>query len=507
MAVSASAPVAREAIQAAILSALEKDRGIANTEGFKVKGTPVDQAEIIGLLKSLESREIVTYEAIEDEWLELTEEGADIADHGSYEARVFHAVPSGNEPISVPDLKEKLGQIAQFGQGRAIKNKWIKKEGAGFVKAVEKIDDESQKLLQRIRSERKHSDEKVVKELKKQKHVTPIKSLSYSVKKGVKFTTDVRKEDTDVTEEMLKSGDWKNATFKKYNFNAEGVQPRCGSLHPLLKVREEYRQIFLELGFSEMPTAKYVESSFWNFDALFQPQQHPARDAHDTFFLSDPATSDRFPKDYLERVKKVHSEGGYGSIGYGYDWQQKEAEKLLLRTHTTAISSKMLYDLAQEYKRTGVWRDVKWFSIDKVFRNETLDATHLAEFHQVEGVVAGKGLTLGDLIGTLHNFFKKLGIEKMRFKPAYNPYTEPSMEIFAWHDGLARWVEIGNSGMFRPEMLLPMGLPEDVSVIAWGLSTERPTMIKTGVDNIRKLAGHKCDLAFLNRDPIARLDK
>ncbi|KAJ3173627.1 hypothetical protein HDU88_002715 [Geranomyces variabilis] len=498
----------KEQLQALLLGLVAKDGEIKNTHGLALGSNPVEQTDIIGVLKSLESREIIKYETITREGLELTAEGSDIADNGSYEARVFGAVPASGG-ISIPDLKTTLGAVAQFGQGRAIKNKWVKKDGADLVRATTSIVDESQNILKAIRADghAANADEKTIKELKKQKVVQTVKTVSYRVMKGAHFTTDVKKEETDVTEEMLKSGDWKTATFKKYNFNAEGVQPRSGSLHPLLKVREEYRQIFLELGFSEMPTANYVESSFWNFDALFQPQQHPARDAHDTFFLSDPATSDRFPKDYMERVKQVHSHGGYGSIGYGYDWKQAEAEKLLLRTHTTAVSSYMLYKLAQDYKKTGVWKSVKWFSIDKVFRNETLDATHLAEFHQVEGVVAGKGLTLGDLIGTLHNFFKKLGIQKLRFKPAYNPYTEPSMEIFAWHDGLDRWVEIGNSGMFRPEMLLPMGLPEDVSVIAWGLSTERPTMIKCGIDNIRKLAGHKCDLAFLNRDPIARLDK
>jgi phenylalanyl-tRNA synthetase alpha chain len=176
---------------------------------------------------------------------------------------------------------------------------------------------------------------------------------------------------------------------------------------------------------------------------------------------------------------------------------------MVLRTHTTAISSNLLYQLAQQKE----FKPVKWFSIDRVFRNETLDATHLAEFHQIEGVVADRGLTLGDLMGVLHNFFKKLGIKKLRFKPAYNPYTEPSLEIFAWHEGLNKYVEVGNSGMFRPEMLLPMGLPEDVQVIAWGLSTERPTMIKYGLNNIRELVGHKLDLEMVARNAICRLDK
>jgi phenylalanyl-tRNA synthetase alpha chain len=195
--------------------------------------------------------------------------------------------------------------------------------------------------------------------------------------------------------------------------------------------------------------------------------------------------------------------GGYGSLGYGYDWKYEEAEKLILRTHTTAVSSRMLYQLAQEPE----FRPVKYFSIDRVFRNETVDATHLAEFHQIEGLVADRGLALGDLIGMLHGFFKKLGIEKLRFKPAYNPYTEPSMEIFSYHEGLKKWVEVGNSGMFRPEMLRPLGLPEDVRVIAWGLSLERPTMIKYGISNIRELVGHKVDLEMCMKNAFCRLNK
>ncbi|NXW73846.1 SYFA ligase, partial [Hirundo rustica] len=198
--------------------------------------------------------------------------------------------------------------------------------------------------------------------------------------------------------------------------------------------------------FTEMPTDNFVESSFWNFDALFQPQQHPARDQHDTFFLLDPAEAPQLPPGYSSKVKKVHSQGGYGSQGYRYEWKVEEARKNLLRTHTTSASARALFRLAQQEKFTPV----KYFSIDRVFRNESLDATHLAEFHQVEGVVADRGLTLGHLMGTLRQFFTKLGISQLRFKPAYNPYTEPSMEVFSYHEGLKKWVEVGNSGVFRP---------------------------------------------------------
>jgi phenylalanyl-tRNA synthetase alpha chain len=263
-------------------------------------------------------------------------------------------------------------------------------------------------------------------------------------------------------------------------------------------VRSAFREIFLEMGFEEMPTNSFVESSFWNFDTLFQPQQHPARDAHDTFFLSDPASMLAWPKDYLQRVHDMHENGGLGSIGWRYGWKLDEAKKNILRTHTTSVSSRMLYKLGQQKSFTPK----KYFSIDRVFRNETLDATHLAEFHQIEGLVADYDLTLADLIGVITQFFQKWGLTQLRFKPAYNPYTEPSMEIFAFHPGLKKWIEIGNSGMFRPEMLLPMGLDPNIKVLAWGLSLERPTMIRYGVKNIRDLVGHKCSLDFMRTNPI-----
>ena len=160
----------------------------------------------------------------------------------------------------------------------------------------------------------------------------------------------------------------------------------------------------------------------------------------------------------------------------------------------------MLYDIAQ----TG-FKPARMFSIDRVFRNEAVDRTHLAEFHQVEGVICDKDLTLGDLIGVLYQFFERLGMTQLRFKPAFNPYTEPSMEIFAFHPMLDKWVEVGNSGMFRPEMLEPMGLPEDVNVIAWGLSLERPTMIMYGIDNIRDLFGSKMQITSVKNNPICTI--
>jgi len=208
----------------------------------------------------------------------------------------------------------------------------------------------------------------------------------------------------------------------------------------------------------------------------------------------------KLPPAYLKKVKQVHEKGGFGSIGYRTPWSEKEAHKLCLRTHTTAISAQVLYELGKK-----PFKPKRYFSIDRVFRNETLDKSHLAEFHQIEGFVADYNLNLGHLLGMCREFFSKVGISNVRFKPAYNPYTEPSMEIFGYSEPLKKWMEVGNSGIFRPEMLRPMGIPEDVKVIAWGFGLERQMMLMFNVDNIRDLMGPKVKVNTVRNAPIVRI--
>lgn len=466
-----------------------------------------DHQTVVGAVKSLQGLgDVITVEQQKNKYWELTEEGVDVADNGSHEALLFSAIPL--EGIIQQQLMRTV-RNSKIGFSKAMSSGWIQidKRAEGGPKVFRKVNsivDEVQNNLLKIRDNKINEvPENLKQDLKRRKLLQEVIIKSYRIGKGPDFSTSLVKQDTDLTAEMMTSGSWKEKQFKPYNFKALGIPRDSGHRHPLMKVRAEFRQIFLEMGFSEMPTNNYVESSFWNFDALFQPQQHPARDSHDTFFVSDPLLAKSFPMDYLEKVKNVHSKGGYGSQGYQYDWKIEEAQKNLLRTHTTANTARMLQKLALQEKFTPV----KYFSIDKVFRNETLDATHLAEFHQVEGLVADYNVTLGDLMGTIQQFFSKLGITKLRFKPAYNPYTEPSMEVFSYHEGLKKWVEVGNSGMFRAELLLPMGLPEDVRVLGWGLSLERPTMIKYKIDNIRELVGHKLNLHMVNSNPICRLEK
>lgn len=481
----------------AILGHLEKNDEISDSGDFASQ-SGIDHNEIVNIIKSLHGFRLVDAQDIKREKWVLTDEGKLYAAAGSPEVQLFLAVPP--EGISREELQRKVDpSVYKIGCSQAIKNKWLEIGKQQVSRKVQQVEDTAKDLLTRIQNEEALSQADID-ALKRRKLIAPQTWKGYSVRKGPNYAPKRKKVATDLTRENLQRGDWKELEFKEYNFNAKGQPAEGGHLHPLLKVRRQLQMIFLQMGFEEMPTNNFVESSFWNFDALFQPQQHPARDSHDTFFLQAPSTTKMLPEDYVERVKHVHEHGGYGSRGYGYDWKREEANKNLLRTHTTAVSSRMLYLLAQK-----PFAPKKYYSIDRVFRNEAVDRTHLAEFHQIEGLVCDRGLTLGDLIGVLQDFFSRLGMSQLRFKPAYNPYTEPSMEIFSYHEGLKKWVEIGNSGMFRPEMLLPMGLPEDVRVIAWGLSLERPTMILYGVDNIRDLFGHKVDLGLIKRNPICRL--
>lgn len=199
---------------------------------------------------------------------------------------------------------------------------WILMDKSGakplIKRKVDAIVDTVQNHLKEIASGAEHSITDAIRnDYKKRKLLTEVITKSFVVSKGPEFSLQLKKLEADLTADMLANGLWNTLQFKAYNFDALGAPPERGHLHPLLKVRTEFRQIFLEMGFSEMPTNNFVESSFWNFDALFQPQQHPARDAHDTFFITQPDKSSKFPEEYLNRVKQVHSNGGYGSMGYG----------------------------------------------------------------------------------------------------------------------------------------------------------------------------------------------
>ncbi len=279
---------------------------------------------------------------------------------------------------------------------------------------------------------------------------------------------------TSLTSELILSGQWRQVDLKPYDIHAEVPDLAYGRPTILTQCIQRIRDIFLNMGFDEM-SGYMVESAFWNFDALFTPQDHPAREVQDTFYLANPQTLP-LPKDaaLVQRVKQVHE------ANYGGQWTEAEASRAILRAHTTTSTARRLHQLQGQ--------GGKYFSIDRVFRNETVDRTHLAEFHQIEGVVVGELLSVRTLMGYLTYFYERLGFKDLKFKPTYNPYTEPSLEVFAYHSPSDRYIEVGNSGLFRQEMLEPLGCGEKATV-AWGLGLERIAMLLYGVEKLSDLIG------------------
>lgn len=521
--------MADDEIRGKILAILDKSTEPISTLDL-AKQLSVDRQTIDGAISSIISKTSPTFlkrEPREYKKFDLTQEGQVILENGSHEARIYKIVKSSQDGIDQPTLMKSLNEgsgtpMAKAGCNKAMSNGWITmdKETKKFKPVRETIDDSVHDLIKSINSLSLSDgaptgpaiDTKVIADLKKRKLITESPIKFYIITKGPDFATTIEEPEVELTTDLLKSGDWRSKKFKELNFDALGRTAERGHLHSLMKIKESVQQTFQDMGFAEMPTNKFVESSFWCFDTLVVPQAHPARDSQDTFFVSNPETCHPISDEELvRRVREAHhgTEDGSWPKGYQYVWSDKESYRNVLRTHTTAITARMLYKIAQDHKNSGgPFKPAKLFSIDRVFRNETLDQTHLAEFHQVEGVIVAEGLSLSNLKGVLAAFFERLGVtqdKELRFKSAYNPYTEPSMEIFGYHSGLGKYIELGNSGMFRPEMLTALGLPESVSAIAWGLSLERPAMIKYKIDNIRDLVGHKVDLKMVHSSPLCIL--
>lgn len=263
-----------------------------------------------------------------------------------------------------------------------------------------------------------------------------------------------------------------------FNLNIRGPDSEAGKAHPMSQFSLKVKEIMTELGFEEMD-GNILESSFWNFDALFQPQDHPARELADTFYV-DKKSKLPEDKELVQRVKKSHEEG------WGYSWSEEIAEKTVLRTHTTCLSARYLAKIKDKKPR-------KYFAVGRVFRNEATDYNHLAEFHQIEGIVVWEKATFRDLLGVLKEIYKKLGFEKIRFRPSYFPYTEPSLEVEVFYEDRKQWMELGGAGIFRPEVSIPLcGV---YPVLAWGLSLERPLMLALDLKDVREF--YKNDLDFL----------
>ena len=301
-----------------------------------------------------------------------------------------------------------------------------------------------------------------------------------------------RKQVNQLTSDMLIDGTWRQMDIRPYDVRLPAAVRYPGKEHPFGRLIQRARRAFLEMGFEEV-TSPYVESSFWDFDALFQPQDHPARDMQDTFYVARPAQTELPDEAIVSEVAATHEHGGRtGSLGWQYRWSRQLAAKPVLRTHTTAASIRAIAENPKGPRKV--------FAVGPVFRRETVDYKHLPVFHQIEGIIIDKQASLVGLLGTLAQFYRKMGIDRVTFRPGFFPYTEPSVEIFIWNDERSDWFEMGGSGIFRPEVTLPFGCTEPV--LAWGLGLERLAMLLHGLSDIREL--YYTHLKWLKETPLCR---
>jgi len=275
------------------------------------------------------------------------------------------------------------------------------------------------------------------------------------------------KEIVNLTPELLKTGLWKEVRFREYNVEFTGKKFYPGRRHPYKIFLKGLKDKLIRMGFKEMDSRILVQD-FWNCDCLFMPQSHPARDIHDIFYVE--ADLPKVDRNMADKVKAEHEKG------WGYKWDYDKSHRVLLMSQGTALSAMHL----PEVEIPG-----KYFSLAKVFRPDVVDATHLLEFYQLEGIVCDKSMNFRHLLGLLKQFATEIaGAEEVKFYPDYYPFTEPSVQISAKHPKLG-WVELGGAGIFRKQVTRPFGI--EAPIIAWGVGIDRLAMFSLGIKDIREL--------------------
>ena len=470
--------------------------------------TGMDIKAVMSAAGSLASKDIIEMHKDVEEIYSLTDDGIEYAEKGLPERRILDVLAS-KDHIHMKDLSDETGvdkKETNIAIGWLRRKNWAEIDkgmvtitdfGKDFVSKMD-IDEETLNYLKANADGVKlFTDDLVngVKKLAGRKNILNVKKeTSHSFKtlpKGDAILNEgftIQEQATQLTHQQLKDGEWKSLHYRPYDIDAEAPLAFAGKKHPLRIIIDEIREIFLDMGFVE-DNGEYVESAFWNFDSLFQPQDHAAREMQDTFYLKNPLTCDLPDDDLVKLTADTHETGAdTGSIGWQYDWSEDIARQSVLRTHTTGISTKHLFEHEPP---------IKMFSVGRVFRRETFDYKHLPEFHQVEGLVCGEGISYRNLLGVLKEFYKKLGFE-VRFRPAYFPYTYLSTECEVYLEEMGSWIELGGSGMFRPEVLKPLGI--DQPALAFGLGIERLAMIRYDVSDIRML--YKSDIKWLRELPL-----
>lgn len=398
----------------------------------------------------------------------LSSAGDEVLKSGLPERKLVYLLKEG--PKSFDEAKQSLSESDFHAAiANAKRNDWIQ---------IEK-DDSTTKISLKLQDPPLSAEEKVLQEINQGNFDQNVlyhdqnlheKLVGYfRLKKLGLIEEIVKKSKTISLTDKAKDIDTSEKGLAEIDVEAAIPVTFVARAHPLKEVINEIREIFISLGFTEV-LGNFTQPSFWNFDALFTPQDHQAREMQDTFYIKDFAADKVASSAQIKQVSKSHK------LGWRYNWSIEEAKKMVLRTHTTCVTIKYLADNKPDEARI--------FSLGRVFRNEKVSYKHLAEFNQVEGIVVGKDVTLRDLMGLQQEFYRKMGLPKVKFWPTFFPYTEPSLQSMVYNERLGKWVELFGMGIFRPEVTKPLGITKPV--LAWGGGIERIAMLKYGLDDVRE---------------------
>ena len=456
-----------------------------------VRETSLMEDQVRRALQWLSSKGMVSIREARQSRLEVVRTPPEVA--------LVSKVAGAGRLLTVEELKQEFSSPEEFSAalGRARGSGWIKVEGSAPAivrladpKGIREIDS----ILDSVRSG-------------KGEGAFPEESaplLSDLLRRGVLRRVETRSVTVEITEagrqsatastsgglekltpEILASGGWKGRALRPIDVEAKAPRFNPGRRHPVRDFIREVRETYVSMGFTELQ-GRSVHPGFWNFDALFIPQDHPSREMQDTFYIEGLSDMRMSRTGAVANVAATHENGWKtGSRGWGYQWRIEEARRLVLRTHNTVLTVRALAESKEKETRV--------FAVSKVYRNENLDYKHLAEFYQMDGIIVGKGLNVKHLMGFLTEFYKKLGMSEVKLWPTYFPYTEPSLQVIGYSKAVKSWIELSGSGVFRPEVTIPLGVR--VPVLAWGPGIERLMLIRYGLDDIRALYGD--DLSWL----------
>ncbi|MEX1151868.1 MAG: phenylalanine--tRNA ligase subunit alpha [Nitrosopumilaceae archaeon] len=444
-------------IEKQIIKSLKESK--SSTPEKLVESTKLSIDQVRRGMEWLKLKGLADIQEIEKTFLRLGKNGLDAKNNGLPERKLVNEIQEG--PKSFEEIRNVLKSDFNAAIANAKKNDWIqieKGESSSKISLKGKaLPSSEEKLIDFLGAE-----DKLVNDIE------DIDALTLLKKRPDFITENFTKFKTISLSEKAKDIDVDSSTGA-IDVEAKVPTTYVARIHPLKETINEIREIFVSLGFSEV-LGNLAQPSFWNFDALFTPQDHPAREMQDTFYLKDMKASKFATSSQINQVSRSHKKG------WRYDWNMSEAQRMTLRTHTTCVTIKHLADNKPDESRI--------FSLGRVFRNEKVSYKHLAEFNQVEGVVIGKNVTLRDLMGLQKEFYRRIGLTKIKFWPTFFPYTEPSLQSMVYNDRLGKWIELFGMGIFRPEVTKPLGITK--SVLAWGGGIERIAMLKYGLDDVRE---------------------